>query len=112
MFFLSRRDQEPRAMKPVWKLRAAAGLGLGLAISSAVLLRPSQVADPFTATAEPQKAAAALAANPRANTGRKPEGGFLVDLKAGFDEKTQYLSEYEMSTEWLQIAYRASNVRW
>jgi len=98
-------------MTPVWKLRGAAGLGLGLAIASAVLLRPAEVADPFTASAEPQKQAAAPAANPRANTGRKAEGAFIVDLKAGFDEKTQYLSDYEMDTDWLRIAYRPGNVR-
>lgn len=95
-------------MHPIWRLRAAAGLGLGLAIASAVALRPAEVADPFAASAEPQKAAA----NPRENTGHKPEGGFLIDLKAGFDGETQYLSAYDMDTDWIKIVYKPSNVRW
>jgi endo-1,3-1,4-beta-glycanase ExoK len=103
-------------MNPVWKLRGAAGLGLGLAIASAVLLRPSEVADPFTANAEPQKQAAAPPAKPRinssVNTGRKAEEGFIIDLKAGFDDETQYLSAYEMDADWIKIAYKPSNVRW
>lgn len=100
-------------MNPVWRFRAAAALGLGLAVACATLLRPAEVTDPFTAMAdEPQKPAAAKpAANPRTNTGRPAGEAFLIDLKAGFNAETQYLSEYEMDTEWIKILYKPGNVR-
>jgi endo-1,3-1,4-beta-glycanase ExoK len=94
-------------MNPVWRFRAAAGLGLGLAIACALLLKPAEVTDPFTAVAdEPVKIAA------KANTGKKPDDGFIMDLKAGFDVENHYLAEYEMDTEWIRIAYKPSNIRW
>ncbi len=96
-------------MNSVWKLRMAAVLGLCLAIASAVVLRPAEVAVIGTASAdEPDKTKPAIR---RTNTGKKPDGAFLVDLKAGFDGETQYLSEYEMDTEWIKIAFRPGNVR-
>jgi beta-glucanase (GH16 family) len=97
-------------MSSEWTLRLAAGLGLALSVACAVALRPAEVAT--AQVAKFQTAANEAPAKPRANTGRKPGEAFLIDLGKGFDSETQYLSDYEMDTEWIKIAYKPGNVRW
>jgi beta-glucanase (GH16 family) len=70
--------------------RIAAGAAAGLAVAVAW-------ADPVPKASE--------------NTGSPAGAGFLIDLKKGHDNTTQYLADYETDADWIKIAYRSDNIR-
>lgn len=45
------------------------------------------------------------------NTGRTPGGAFIIDFSKGFDSRTQYLSDFDVDSDWMLLIFRDENVR-
>lgn len=45
------------------------------------------------------------------NTGRAPQGAFYVDLRKGYDDNTQQVSDWLMDAGWLEADFSPHNVR-
>lgn len=82
--------------------RIAAGVAAGLAAAGYFAFDPQRLSAP---------AAADPAPDARRNTGSPAGPGFLIDLRKGHDDKTQYLADYEMDEDWIKIAYKPGNIR-
>ncbi len=65
---------------------------------------------PINRVAAQTPSAPSLAA-PLANTGAHPGPAFLMDLRNGFDWKSQYLSDYAIKQSWNGSAFDPENVR-
>jgi endo-1,3-1,4-beta-glycanase ExoK len=87
-------------MTSLGTVRVAAGLAVALAALLSVLNIPA--VDSASAKPAPKEAV---------NKGRPAGPAFLIDLAQGFDEMTQYLSDYSMDEDWIKIVYEPRNIR-
>jgi endo-1,3-1,4-beta-glycanase ExoK len=44
-------------------------------------------------------------------SGSPPGSAFLIDLRRGFDKRTQYLSDYKMDEDWIKVVYTPKNIQ-
>lgn len=86
------KNRSPR--RAFWTLLA------GVVLVSAAIFRAAPVA------ADQQL----LSSGTSTSKGNSPQGGFLVDFSRGFESTTQYLSDFDMDTDWLFAAFRKTNV--
>ncbi len=91
-------------MSPAWARRIKFSLAATLVCAAAPLAQSPGGAG-FAAEAQD----AAKPAFP-ATRGQPPGGGFFIDLREGFDEDTEFLSDFDFQADWIHMSFRDENV--
>lgn len=91
-------------MALAWAKRIAFGLVASAACGGfAVLHAPGDASH----TAQAQDVATPAAP---LTQGQRPGGAFLMDLSAGWDQQTQYLSDFDFAADWIEMSFRDENI--